>query len=65
MLVLSRKPGDGIVIRDEIVVTVIDVRGGKVKLGVEAPLEIAVHRKEVYDRINTPREVAAAAPVPG
>ena len=51
-MVLSRKPGDRIVIRDDIVVTVIDVRGGKVKLGVEAPLEIAVHRKEIYDRIK-------------
>ena len=51
MLVLSRKKGESIVLRDDIVVTVIEMRGGRVRLGVEAPGEVAVHRKELYDKI--------------
>ena len=52
MLVLNRKANESIVIRDDIIVTVVDVRGGKVRLGVEAPKEVKVHRKEVYEKIN-------------
>jgi carbon storage regulator len=52
MLVLNRKVNESIVIRDDIIVTVVDVRGGKVRLGVEAPKEVKVHRKEVYEKIN-------------
>jgi carbon storage regulator len=52
MLVLSRKANESIVIRDDIIVTVVDVRGGKVRLGIEAPKEVKVHRKEVYEKIN-------------
>jgi carbon storage regulator len=51
MLVLSRKKGESIVVRDDIVVTVIELRGGRVRLGVEAPDEVTVHRKELYDKI--------------
>jgi len=51
MLVLSRKKGERIVLRDDIVVTVVELRGGKVRLGIEAPSEVAVHRKELYDKI--------------
>jgi carbon storage regulator len=47
MLVLSRKQTESVVIRDDIIVTVIDVRGKRVRLGIEAPREVAVHRKEV------------------
>ena len=46
MLVLSRKLGEQIVISDDIVVTVIDIRGDKVRLGIEAPKNIPVHRQE-------------------
>ena len=53
MLVLSRKKGESIVISDSIVVTVVDLRNGKVRLGVEAPREVPVHRKELYDKINS------------
>ena len=53
MLVLSRKKGESIVVRDEIVVTVVDLRNGKVRLGIEAPKEIPVHRKELYDKIKS------------
>ena len=47
MLVLSRKRGEQIVIADNIVITVIDIRGDKVRLGILAPVEIPVHRREV------------------
>ncbi len=51
MLVLSRKKNESIVINDDVVITVIEVRGDKVRLGIQAPREIPVHRKEVRDAI--------------
>lgn len=52
MLVLSRQRDESIIIGDNIVVTVVDVRGDKVRLGIEAPTEIPVHRREVYEAIQ-------------
>ncbi len=52
MLVLSRKKNESIVINDNIVVTVIDIRGDKVRLGFEAPNDVPIHRKEVYEAIK-------------
>ncbi len=52
MLVLVRKKNESIVINGEIVVVVVEIRGDKVRLGVEAPKEISVHRREVHDAIN-------------
>ena len=52
MLVLSRKKNESIVIRDDIVITVVEVRGDKVRLGIEAPREVPVHRREVYEKIK-------------
>ena len=52
MLVLSRKKNESIVINDDITVVVVEIRGDKVRLGVEAPKEIPVHRREVYDAIK-------------
>ncbi len=52
MLVLSRKKNESIVIRDDIVVMVVEVRGDKVRLGIEAPKEVSVHRREVYEKIK-------------
>jgi carbon storage regulator len=52
MLVLSRKRNESIVICDNIVVTVVDVRGDRVRLGIEAPKEVPVHRREVYEKIT-------------
>lgn len=52
MLVLSRLRGEAIIIGDDITVEVVDIRGDKVRLGVSAPKEISVHRKEVYDAIR-------------
>lgn len=59
MLVLSRQRDESIVIGDNVVVTIVDVRGDKVKLGIEAPQEIPVHRQEVYDAIRRENEQAA------
>jgi carbon storage regulator len=53
MLVLSRKKNENILIGDNIVITVVDVRGDKVRLGIQAPNEIPVHRQEVYEAIRT------------
>ena len=52
MLVLSRKTNESIVIDDRIFVTVVEIRGDKVRLGIEAPKEVPVHRREVYDAIK-------------
>jgi carbon storage regulator len=52
MLVLSRKKDESIIINDHIRVTVVEIRGDKVRLGIEAPKEITVHRREVYEAIQ-------------
>jgi carbon storage regulator len=52
MLVLSRKLNESIVIRDNIAITVVEIRGDKVRLGIEAPKEVPVHRREVYEAIK-------------
>ena len=51
MLVLTRKVGEGIIIGDDIKVTVVEVRGGGVRIGIEAPARAKIHRQEVYERI--------------
>lgn len=61
MLVLSRQRDETIMIGDEIEITVVDIRGDKVRLGINAPARIAVHRKEVYDAIRKENEQAALA----
>ena len=52
MLVLSRHRDESIMIGDDVVVTIVDIRGDKVRLGIQAPTEIPVHRQEVYDAIQ-------------
>ena len=59
MLVLSRKKNESIVINDNIVITVVEVRGDKVRLGVVAPKDVTVHRQEVFDAIQKSDEVVA------
>jgi carbon storage regulator len=59
MLVLSRQKDESIVIGDDVEITIVDVRGDKVRLGINAPKNIPVHRREVYDAIQ--REKAAKA----
>jgi len=55
MLVLSRKIDERIMIGDEISLLVVDIRGDKVRLGIEAPSDVTVHRKEVYEAIQRER----------
>lgn len=65
MLVLSRKKNESIVINDDITIVVVDIRGDKVRLGVEAPKEIPVHRREVFEAIRRSQaEAAHKAPSP-
>lgn len=52
MLVLSRQRDESIMIGENIVLTIVDIRGDKVRLGIEAPSEIPVHRREVYEAIQ-------------
>ena len=63
MLVLSRKRNEQIVIGDLITVTVVEIRGDKVRLGIEAPMDVPVHRQEIYDAIQ--RKQPDVSPVPG
>ena len=64
MLVLSRQRDETIMIGDEIEITVVDIRGDKVRLGITAPTRIAVHRKEVYDAIKAENQRAAQINAP-
>ena len=59
MLVLTRKPGQSIIIGDEIEVEVLSVAGERVRLGITAPREVEIFRDEVYERIQDEREAAA------
>ena len=59
MLVLSRQRDETIMIGDDVEITVVDIRGDKVRLGINAPTRIAVHRKEVYEAIRAENQRAA------
>ena len=68
MLVLSRKKNESIIINDNITLTVVEIRGDKVRLGIDAPKEVTVHRQEVYEAIQNQsklREAPMAAPDSG
>jgi carbon storage regulator len=62
MLVLSRKKNESIVIDDRIVITVVEIRGDKVRLGIQAPRDVPVHRSEVYELLQ---KASGATPEPG
>lgn len=55
MLVLSRKPGESLTIGDEVRITVLSISGKQVRIGIEAPNDIAVHREEIYNKIASER----------
>ncbi len=61
MLVLSRKKNESIIIDDNIVITVVEVRGDKVRLGIQAPREVPIHRSEIYDAIRLEQATAEQA----
>jgi carbon storage regulator len=59
MLVLSRQRDESIIVGDNVQITIVDIRGDKVRLGIEAPANISVHRKEVFDAIQRENRKAA------
>ena len=61
MLILTRRVGETVVIGDDVTVTVLGVKGNQVRLGVNAPREVAVHREEIYERIKRERSDAEVA----
>lgn len=61
MLILTRRPGETIRINDDISVTVLGVQGQQVRIGVDAPEQVIVHREEIYQRIQDEKQAADAA----
>lgn len=59
MLVLSRHRDESIMIGDDVMITIVDIRGDKVRLGIDAPQEIPVHRQEVYEAIKRENQKAS------
>ena len=62
MLILTRRPGESVKIGHDITVTVLGVRGNQLRLGFSAPLHVAVHRQEVYERIQSARLTNVSEP---
>jgi len=60
MLILTRRVGETLMIGDEVTVTVLGVKGNQVRIGVNAPKDVAVHREEIYERIRREQDDAAA-----
>jgi len=58
MLILTRRVGETLMIGDEVTVTVLGVKGNQVRIGVNAPKEVAVHREEIYERIKREQEAS-------
>ncbi|MDB5313788.1 MAG: csrA [Gemmataceae bacterium] len=63
MLVLSRKKNESIVINNDVIVTVVEIRGDKVRLGIVAPKDVPVHREEVYEAIHGTKPAASPGTV--
>ncbi|MDJ0496346.1 MAG: carbon storage regulator CsrA [Acidimicrobiia bacterium] len=52
MLVLTRRPGESIVVGEDIVITVIEIKGGQVRIGIDAPRSVEVYREEIYEQVR-------------
>lgn len=59
MLVLTRKPGEGFVIGDDIIIKIVEMKGGGVRIGIEAPQDKKIYRQEIYDRITKENQAAS------
>ncbi len=62
MLILTRRVGETLIIGDNVTVTVLGVKGNQVRIGVNAPKDVTVHREEIYERIKKEKEQAHASP---
>lgn len=63
MLLLTRRPGEKVIINDNVTVTVLSIKGNQVRIGIEAPRDVKVHREEIYERIVKEREALNVTPM--
>ncbi len=62
MLILTRRVGETIVIGDDVIITVLGIKGNQVRIGINAPKDVSVHREEIYQRIQQEKNTTSTAP---